>query len=173
MRKPESHAQLEALIAQYGRLIRTIVCKVAGTRADLLADDIEQKVIVNLWRQLDREQTIQRPASYIYRMSVREAVRAVREHLKLEFHEASDMPAHLDSAAAPAQGFDTSDRAAIEHALRSLQPDRERAVRAHLAGFTVTELMHLYGWSYHTARNLIARGFADLRACLRRQGLHD
>ena len=60
---------------------------------------------------------------------------------------------------------------AIAEALAAMAPDRARAVRGHLAGFSVEELMKLYGWTYQRARNLIARGMADLRSELRQRGL--
>ena len=51
----------------------------------------------------------------------------------------------------------------IESSLAELGPERERAVRAHLAGFAVQEIMEMHTWSYQKARNLIARGMQDLR----------
>jgi DNA-directed RNA polymerase specialized sigma24 family protein len=60
---------------------------------------------------------------------------------------------------------------ALAEALGAMAPDRARAVRGHLAGFNVEELMKLYGWTYQRARNLIARGMADLRTELRKRGL--
>ena len=62
-------------------------------------------------------------------------------------------------------------RAALRASLESLPPDRARAVRAHLAGFSVQEVMALCGWPYQRARNLIARGMADLRDALRERGV--
>jgi hypothetical protein len=32
--------------------------------------------------------------------------------------------------------------------------------------------MEMYGWSYQKARNLVARGMADLREALARRGIH-
>jgi DNA-directed RNA polymerase specialized sigma24 family protein len=60
----------------------------------------------------------------------------------------------------------------IESSLAELRPEREKAVRAHLAGFAVQEIMEMYAWPYEKARNLIARGMQDLRAALRRRGIH-
>ncbi|HET9317017.1 MAG TPA: hypothetical protein VFQ51_15605, partial [Vicinamibacteria bacterium] len=45
-------------------------------------------------------------------------------------------------------------------------PERQAAVRAHLEGFQFQEVMLMHGWSYQKARNLVARGMADLRAGL-------
>jgi len=50
--------------------------------------------------------------------------------------------------------------------LRTLAPDRQNAVRAHLAGFQFQEIMDRFGWTYQRARNLICRGMADLRKSL-------
>jgi len=61
----------------------------------------------------------------------------------------------------------------IMNAIATLEPKRGQAVRAHLAGFSVHEIMEMQGWTYNTARNLIARGMADLRGALRKRGIHE
>ena len=48
--------------------------------------------------------------------------------------------------------------------------DRAKAVRLHLAGHAVDEIMQVHGWTYQKARNLIARGMSDLRDALRKGG---
>jgi DNA-directed RNA polymerase specialized sigma24 family protein len=45
-------------------------------------------------------------------------------------------------------------------------------VKAHLMGYSAQEIMTMHGWSYNTARNLVARGMADLRLELERRGVH-
>lgn len=42
---------------------------------------------------------------------------------------------------------------------------------AHLAGFSAEEIMAMHGWPYQKARNLIARGMAELREKLRAEGV--
>jgi RNA polymerase sigma factor (sigma-70 family) len=165
----DSDRQLEGLIEQYGGLIRRVIARVAGPRLAGQHDDIGQQVLVNLWRQLEREQTIEHPASYIYRAAVREAVRAIKrvtaESLVALDDDASPEPA--DAAPTPEQVLAGRQRGdAIVKAMQGLSPDRRTAVRAHLAGFSVTEVMDMHGWPYQKARNLIARGIADLRAAL-------
>jgi len=46
-------------------------------------------------------------------------------------------------------------------------------VMAHLAGYEVKEIMAMFEWPYHKARNLIARGMADLRRKLDARGYRD
>lgn len=161
--------QLEALVRQYSRLIRSVVARVAGPRAALIRDDVEQEIVIALWRRLRGAQELEAAPSYVYKAAVRETVRMLRKLLK---HEAAPLP---EGAAEPAGPPDSrpgqdEDAAAIEAALRALQPEREAAVRLHLMGYEVTEVMRLRDWPYQKARNLIARGMADLRQGLRDRG---
>ena len=158
----------------YGRLIRHAVRRVGGAAAQNDRDDIEQVVLLALWTQLAREQTIDHPASYVYRAAVRETVRAVA---KLRARAEQTVAGGLDDVRAERQSdadrgvAAREQREALQAALRALPDERARAVRAHLAGFTVEELMQVCGWSYQRARNLVARGMADLRTQLRSRGL--
>ena len=43
-----------------------------------MREDVEQEVISAIWRQVERDRTIEHPTSYIYRIAVRETVRAIR-----------------------------------------------------------------------------------------------
>lgn len=165
-------AVLDRLIRQYGALIRHAIRRASRGAASAMADDIEQTVVINLWQQIRREQTIDHPASYLYKAAVRETVRAVRrERVRREAAEAvagppasrSSDPEHLTAA--------RERREALASALAALAPDRARVVRAHLAGFSVQEIMTMTGWPYQRARNLIARGMADLRASLDAKGM--
>lgn len=159
-------------MAQYGHLIAAAIRRVGGSRVASDQDDIAQAVRVALWRRLADEQPIDHPASYVYKAAVRETVRAVAR-LRAKPSAGLDDPAvdPPSPAAQPDRLVEAREqRQALADALQRLTPDRARAVRAHLAGLTVDELMHLRGWSYQRARNLIARGMADLRARLAERG---
>jgi RNA polymerase sigma factor (sigma-70 family) len=168
-------ARLEALARQYGRLISSVVRRITGPASDLVGGDIEQKVLLSLWRQIEREQTIEHPASYICRIAIREAVRVMRQETSRARRAVTDAEAEAqpDSRPDPSESVaGREQREHIESSLAELGPERERAVRAHLAGFAVQEIMEMHTWSYQKARNLIARGMQDLRTALRRRGLH-
>lgn len=166
--------RLDALVRDYGHLIARAVTRTGGAAVQNDRDDIAQAVRVALWKRLASEQTIDHPASYVYKAAVRETVRAVtraraRGDVPLE-------PVAAEAVVATAPGPEAEleareRRAALAAALGALQPERARAVKAHLAGFSVEELMQLRGWSYQRARNLIARGMADLREQLRSRGM--
>jgi RNA polymerase sigma factor (sigma-70 family) len=167
-------SQLEVLVRQYGRLISSVVRRITGPAAGLVGGDVEQQVLLALWRQVENEQTIDHPSSYIYRIAVREAVRAIRRQASRERRQVGEQ----EAAAQPDRGPDPSagvvrreQREQIEASLAELRPEREQAVRAHLAGFDVREIMEMHAWPYEKARNLIARGMQDLRSALRRRGI--
>ena len=170
----EKRARFGELITRYGSLVRSAVAKVAGRADQDLGDEILQRVAESLWRQVRAEKEILHPASYLYRSAVRETV---RETIRMLEHdgEAAE-PGTIESAESTAGQPETEARGRqveqrVRQILEALPPERATAARAHLAGFTVEELMQMHGWTYQKARNLIARGMADLRARLTEQGL--
>ncbi|MEM1203563.1 MAG: sigma-70 family RNA polymerase sigma factor [Acidobacteriota bacterium] len=169
---PEAHRRalhrFEALIGEYGNVIRGAIRKVAGREHGHLVEDLEQQVALELWKQMAREQTIDHPSSYLYRAAVRETIRLVRK-LRQRGEEPLD-PAEApprDEAPNPEQRFAGGEIAGkLDRITAGLANDRRRAVVAHLAGYRVREIMDEYGWTYQRARNLVARGMADLRRAL-------
>ncbi len=165
------HQRLEALVRDYARLVRHAVRSVARRHTQTVLADVEQTVFLAIWQQVRREQTIDHPASYLYQAAVRETVRALRKapvveagtERAVEWVDGPRTPEDLTLAA--------ERREHVRAAVAALPAERARAVRAHLRGFTVQEVMELYGWDYHKARNLIARGMADLRTGLREKGV--
>jgi RNA polymerase sigma factor (sigma-70 family) len=165
-------ASLEQLVESYGALIRRVVAGVCGPARDLIGDDVQQEVLVALWKRLKGEQPIERPASYVYRAAVREAVRLLNRERerRAEPIEGLDLPGRYgDGPLANVEARQLRER--IERALSGLPADRQRAARAHLAGFDVAEIMEMTDWPYQKARNLVARGMADLRTRLAEQRL--
>ncbi|HET9314167.1 MAG TPA: hypothetical protein VFQ51_01210, partial [Vicinamibacteria bacterium] len=55
---PGPETRFEGMVRQYGRLISTVVARVGGQATSLFREDIEQQVLIELWRQVDREQKI-------------------------------------------------------------------------------------------------------------------
>jgi DNA-directed RNA polymerase specialized sigma24 family protein len=168
-----AEAKLTALVHDYGRLIALAIRRVVGPAGVPEASDIEQQVHIALWQQLRREQSIEYPASYVYKAAIREAVRAVRRYRARAEEPLELAPLQMSGPETRADRLTDARRVqdAVGEALGTMAPDRARAVRGHLAGFNVEELMTLYGWTYQRARNLIARGMADLRDELRTRGL--
>ena len=174
MEARHSDARFEALVRDYGRLIRHAIRRAARADAPRLADDIEQTVLVALWQQVAREQVIDHPASYVYRAAVRETIRAIRRDRAQSARAEPDRGEveRVTTGTTPEDDVRRREqRDLLRASLETLAPDRARAVKAHLSGFSVEEIMALCGWPYQRARNLIARGMADLRAALRERGI--
>jgi trans-2,3-dihydro-3-hydroxyanthranilate isomerase len=166
--------QLESMVTAYAGVIASAVRRVAGARAAGIGDDVQQAVVVGLWRQLQRGQTIERPASYLFRAAIRETIRLVkREPASASVVDAEEAPLASPSGDPHRRLEERQRQAAILAAIASLEAKRQQAVRAHLAGFDVREIMEMFGWSYQTARHLVARGMTDLRRTLRQRGIHD
>jgi RNA polymerase sigma-70 factor (ECF subfamily) len=176
--RTEVQARYDALIRKYDRLIRAIVSRAGrrmGLRRDsfLEKDDIEQEIRLDLWKQIARGQIIEFPATYIYRATIRETIRVLRRNISREMVpiEGDSRAEQMKDVGDPFQTLAAKEELRdIMLGLRSLTPDRQSAVRAHLAGFQFQEIMVMYGWTYQKARNLIARGMADLRKCLNGNG---
>lgn len=176
---PNVEARFEALMVQYDRLIRSIVGRVGrrmGFRHDsfLLREDIEQEVRLDLWKQVSRGQLIEFPATYIYKATIRETLRALRRQAAraMESIESEGIAEKMTEPGDPFQVLMAKEKMGlIVLGLRTLTPERQEAVRAHLAGFQFQEIMIRFGWSYQRARNLISRGMADLRKALDRKDL--
>ena len=172
---PDVRVRMEDLVRQYGKLIAAMVRRVGRSASTAMREDIQQRVLIALWKQLRSNHPIDHPATYIYRTAVRETVRMMRE-------EASRAQDPIDDDRGPgglrahrgdphAELLRKEKMARIRSAIAEIAPERRLAVRAHLTGFDVTEIMERYGWSYQKARNLIARGMGDLRRILLENGL--
>ncbi len=162
---------IETLVKKYSRLIRSAVGRVAGPMAASEAEDIEQKVLIALWKATPDEQMPSNPSSYLYRAAVRETVRTMKARNQLRVVELNEHPP--DRQPTPDEALASRELGvAIREAIGSLLPDRRRAVQAHLMGFDVREIMSTQNWPYNKARNLIARGMGDLRRELKRRSVH-
>jgi DNA-directed RNA polymerase specialized sigma24 family protein len=161
-------------VAEHGALIRRAVVHVGGRRVQAVRDDVEQRVHIALWRRLRSEQPVDMTPSYLWKVAVRETVRAVQQEASRRTEPiAADGPEPPAAADGDPLGAVVREERLrlIEASLGELATERQRAVRLHLQGFDVDEIMRLCGWPYQKARNLIARGMADLRASLLAKGI--
>jgi RNA polymerase sigma-70 factor (ECF subfamily) len=60
---------------------------------------------------------------------------------------------------------------AIRDCLAAMVPARRRAVTLMLQGHSVPQTAGLLGWALKKTENLVYRGLADLRVCLRAKGI--
>src|SRR5689334_3181545 len=101
MAVPPGDAQMEDLVRRFSRLVRSVAARVGGSRGSQIADDIEQEVFVSIWKQIEREQVIENPSSYIYRCAVRETLRLLGRERGAESADEDAAVAVRDRAPAP------------------------------------------------------------------------
>ena len=104
--RQDACARFEALLRQYDRLIVSIVARLGrqfGLRRDsfTVRDDIAQEVRFDIWKQVARGVVIEFPATYIYRATIRETVRALRRAASRDMEPLDDEGAQAIEPADP------------------------------------------------------------------------
>jgi RNA polymerase sigma factor (sigma-70 family) len=156
--------EFATLIQKYARVMASAVRRVCSRRYRFLIPDVEQEIYVALWKRLESGKKIEHPASYLYKAALTTALMMVRKHipdtLPIEMHEEGGSTPSEN----PFGGLLPAERARLlGEVLERLPPDQARAVRAHLAGFSHTEVASLYGWTESVARHRIYRAIETLR----------
>lgn len=187
-------ARLQELLSRYGDLLRRTIAKVCPQTMGLSVEEIEQDARVRLWSALKSERDIVHPVSYVYKVAVSAALRAIRrakarreDQLQdddIGFSGYTTYAGHAARDGAPAEALRTRPDASpealaerrewvrkIDVAMRHLAENRRRAARLHLRGMTTQEIADILGWSEPKARNLVHRGLKDLRTRLRLEGV--
>jgi RNA polymerase sigma factor (sigma-70 family) len=173
----------DELYERYRALLRRAVHRVCPPELGASCDDIEQEAWVSVWNVLKGEREIEYPASYIYKVGVSAAIRAIRrsrarrEDSLQEENAATGAQVHTLYAPPGASPHAVAERREcrekIATALAGLPENRRLAVGLHLRGLTTPEIGKLLEWSEPKARNLVHRGLKDLRASLRGMGIED
>ncbi|HHQ48932.1 MAG TPA: sigma-70 family RNA polymerase sigma factor [Acidobacteria bacterium] len=140
------------------------------------AEDIVQESMVRLLGILkSREGKPDPGSSYLWRVAHSVTVDEIRRRRRRR-----EVPMEEGLLEAGEEGGGASPEGLAEAAevgrgildcLTALARDRRRAVSLRLLGHTVGEVATLLEWSYKRAENLVYRGLADLRRCLRRKDL--
>jgi RNA polymerase sigma factor (sigma-70 family) len=175
-------ARLQALLEQYGALLRRTIARVCPRDLGVSCDDIEQEARVSLWKALRHEREIAFPVSYIRKVGISATLRAIRqakarrEESLEEGGQDADVPALTPAAPAgsssPHVATERAElRGKIAAALGRLPENRRRAVGLHLQGLSTHEIGSLLDWTEPKARNLVHRGLKDLRIALRALGI--
>jgi RNA polymerase sigma-70 factor (ECF subfamily) len=140
------------------------------------ADDLVQTAMLKVTRLLsDGQDTRASSPAYLYRAAHSALVDEIRRQRRRR-----EVPLDDDERACevPTDGPATDRlvrsgeiRNAIHECLGSLIEDRRRAVTLSLLGHSVGEVARLLGWPGKRADNMVYRGLADLRRCLRGKGI--
>ncbi len=164
----------ETLVQKFSRLVASAIRRVCARRYKALIPDIEQEVYAALWKRLGGGKEIDHPASYLYKMALTTALAVVRKHTPegLPIEDQTE-PAPRDMPG-PLGGLLPPERARLlGEMIERLSPEEGRAIRAHLAGFSHTEIAGLFGWTESVARHRIYRSIETLRETMKVRTAHD
>jgi RNA polymerase sigma factor (sigma-70 family) len=181
---PDPDARFEAVMAEFGTLLRRAVASACPRDGGVQAAEIEQDARIRLWRALQSEREITDLASYIYKIAVTATIDAVRRAKARREDPLPEGPSdggRAGESTLPSRGTSPEDEAAgrsmaraVAAAMTRLADNRRRAVGLYLQGLTTREIGNVLGWTEAKARNLAYRGLDDLRAELKRMGIeHD
>jgi RNA polymerase sigma factor (sigma-70 family) len=188
-RTVEVEERFNALVEEFGALLRRAIVRLCPRDKGLQFDDIEQEARLRLWRALQDEREVANYASYLYRIAATATIDAMRrvqarheEQLQLmeQGADEGEMPVSaiaLGSATAPVR--DSPERLAesrevvgkVMSAAAKLPDEQRRAVGMYLQGMTSQDVADLMGWTEPKSRNLIYRGLKELRKSLREEGI--
>jgi RNA polymerase sigma-70 factor (ECF subfamily) len=172
-----AESRAERILAAYRTWLRRTLARLHPRGLPIDVDDVEQEVLVKLWKVLQSEREIEDLPSYIYRIASTTTIDAMRkarsrresvstEELGELTHQGAGVGRSPEELAASALLLRR-----IQGVLGELPENRRRAVALHLQGFTTKEVADLLGWREPKARNLVYRGMKSLRAALKERGI--
>jgi DNA-directed RNA polymerase specialized sigma24 family protein len=162
MRSPQE--EFLAFIQPYKGIITSAIRRGCGAAYLSLHPDVEQEVYLALWQRWQDGPRLDYPVSYLYKVALRTALAMACTNTpqNVEMHTAARCP--HEGQGTSIEALSLAERTyLLAKLLDQLPLEQARAVRAYLAGFTATEVAHLYGWSPSVARHRIYRGLQSLR----------
>ena len=188
-RTVEVEERFNAVVEEFGVLLRKAIVRFCPHDKGLQFDDIEQEARMRLWRALRDEREVTNYASYLYRIAATATMDAMRriqarheEQLDTLIEQRAD---HGEVAAAPVAALATAafkdsperqaeSREAIRRVMSvvgRLPDEQRRAVGLYLQGMTSQDVAGVMQWTEPKSRNLIYRGLKELRKSLREEGI--
>ncbi len=139
-------------------------------------EDILQDVRIRIWKLICSERTILNPASYIRRIinsAVIDQLRKRRRDDSLYLHERQK---HVSEQNFPYHGEGIQKKAfeeTVGRAVEQLMDSRRQVVKLYLLNLNIQEIASYMNWSLDKTRNLLYRGFADIRKSLKNLETHN
>jgi len=167
----DTRKHFEAVFEQHQSRLRAFLCSRFDGVPGVDVDDLMQELRFRLWKAMESERVIERPASYLMQAAVRVMIDAQRR-AAVRRPEGGFVELVSDMAAAePIEHQPLPEREAergealarLRTALDRMAPDRARMLRLYLQGFGSADIARLTGWTEPRCRNLLYRGLADLK----------
>lgn len=133
-------------------------------------EDILQDVKIRIWKLVCTKRTIRSPASYIKRVvssAVIDQLRKRRRDDTLYLHEKQK---RISEQSFPYSGEIIQKKAfeeTVGRAIERLMNSRRQVVKLYLLNLNIQEISAYMNWSQDKTRNLLYRGFADIKKSLK------
>jgi RNA polymerase sigma-70 factor (ECF subfamily) len=166
-------------VAELRQTLARVVTRVCPAWLAAQRDDVVQAAVLRVIRALDRLAPVSEgdppfTTSYLYKAAhsaLIDEIRRVRRRRETDFDTA-------DATAVAVPADDPERRAAwrevgrgIQSCLLRMKRERRLTVTLYLQGHDVREAARILDWPVKRTENLVYRGLADLRACLKSKGM--
>ncbi len=166
----------EILIERFTGFIQMHIQKFDPQKNGIDPEDIAQEIRIKIWQILKDEKKIKNYSSYIKKIVDSTVIDQLRRKRRQEGIIRKEKLKRISEQ----QGFYTM-RGSIEkissyqmgQAIDSLMKSRQKVVRLFLLNMTLEEIALALNWSKDKTRNLLYRGLADLKKCLKEQSNKD
>ena len=144
-------------------------------------DDVLQDAMIRVFRASERHEADHLSNAYLHRAAYSAMIDEARRHqrrrevgLEESLTEVVYADPKSDEYAGPEEAAYLANLGSgIFDCLEGLRENRRAALVLHLKGYSAQEASVTLGWNLKKVRNLVARGRADLRACLHGKGLNE
>jgi RNA polymerase sigma-70 factor, ECF subfamily len=165
-------------VVELRQVLERVVARVCPSWLSAQRDDVVQAAGMRVIQILDRlqaggEGNPSLSSSYLYKVAhsaLVDEIRRVRRRREVDLES---------ETAAAAVARDDPERTAawreigrgIQQCLAGMKRERRLAVALYLQGHSVGDAARILDWPVKRTENLVYRGLADLRACLRSKGM--
>jgi RNA polymerase sigma-70 factor, ECF subfamily len=159
--------------------IARVVTRVCPAWLSAQRDDVVQAATLRVIQLIDRlsisgEERIAFASSYLHKVAhsaLVDEIRRARRRREVGIEDAEPTAEDVPRADPERRTVAREVGHGIQDCLRRLTRDRRLAVTLHLQGHSVKEAATILDWPEKRTENLVYRGLADLRACLKAKGL--
>jgi RNA polymerase sigma-70 factor, ECF subfamily len=154
-----------------------VVARVCPAWLSSQRDDLVQAAVMRVMHLVEQHsgQDARALASpYLYKVAhsaLVDEIRRVRRRRESDLDDAAAAPAAITDHDPERIAASREIGRGIQDCLSRLTQDRRLAVTLHLQGHTVPDAARVLEWPAKRTENLVYRGLAALRACLRKKGM--